>query len=665
MIVATKAMLLMGAIFSLAVIFLGAHLSYLAATVALVAVIMRILVALDFMAPPSRRVVRALSIVGLIAIAIFKILGGAWGDASVSLLILGCALKFLEINNKRDALVQCTAIFFLSSVPYIFHYEVYIALYLLLVPLMSLWSYLAISANLSIKQEVKILGLLTSCAIPLVLVLFIGLPRPAGLWSLPQSLNKNIDVSGISEEFSPNEVSSLVRRGDLAARVIFDGNIPNIRYFKAVTYEFNAGSRWYPSRSSRDYQMRLRYMYRPKDEVTRPFKKANAQKYRVMVEGRGSQFIPALSESYSTDKSIFYLKGGTYVTREAFSSRLAVDFEYPGTIGDDEPTGAYLRELLFVHPKQNLRTWDLVSKLEEQNLTQKELANKIFMTFATGYKYTLEPGSYGSNAVDELIFERKQGFCGHYAHALAVMFRMAKIPARIAGGYVGGKVNTNYVILRDFDAHAWTEAYIDGKWQRFDVVPMLNSNAVGRDIEEVLQAPHNPSMKFTEILAQVREYLDYHWSVWVINFNEESRLSFVKSGLNILVLVLVILGFCWGLYVIGLYHRRLNKADIEVELTLKFFKNMQKLGYEIQTGDDLWRFYERVYVQITGVQGVELNQDLKCSENENQLLLQLREAAMIYDQLRYAFRSSKEQKELRQKYIILLEKILHLAKSSP
>jgi len=48
------------------------------------------------------------------------------------------------------------------------------------------------------------------------------------------------------------------------------------------------------------------------------------------------------------------------------------------------------------------------------------------------------------------------------------MLRAAGIPARVVTGYQGGKMSNGYMIVRQSDAHAWAEAYIDNKWQRFD-----------------------------------------------------------------------------------------------------------------------------------------------------------------------------------------------------
>ncbi|MCK7500960.1 MAG: transglutaminase domain-containing protein [Comamonadaceae bacterium] len=62
----------------------------------------------------------------------------------------------------------------------------------------------------------------------------------------------------------------------------------------------------------------------------------------------------------------------------------------------------------------------------------------------------------------------------------------AGIPARVVTGYQGGEFNPrgDYLIVRQSDAHAWTEALIDGAWQRFDptgaVSPLRIESGISR-----------------------------------------------------------------------------------------------------------------------------------------------------------------------------------------
>src|SRR5690606_2255296 len=87
------------------------------------------------------------------------------------------------------------------------------------------------------------------------------------------------------------------------------------------------------------------------------------------------------------------------------------------------------------------------------------------------YYYTLEPPRLATDSVDEFLFETRRGFCEHFASAFTMLARAAGIPARVVTGYQGGEYNPlgDYLIVRQSDAHAWSEVWIDAKgWVRVD-----------------------------------------------------------------------------------------------------------------------------------------------------------------------------------------------------
>ena len=86
----------------------------------------------------------------------------------------------------------------------------------------------------------------------------------------------------------------------------------------------------------------------------------------------------------------------------------------------------------------------------------------------------------GDNPVDEFLFDTRRGFCEHYASAFVVLLRAAGIPARVVTGYQGGAMNPRggYMIVRQSDAHAWAEALIDGRWQRFDPTAAVSPSRI-------------------------------------------------------------------------------------------------------------------------------------------------------------------------------------------
>ena len=90
------------------------------------------------------------------------------------------------------------------------------------------------------------------------------------------------------------------------------------------------------------------------------------------------------------------------------------------------------------------------------------------------FRYSLQPGALPAAGLDGFLFDRQVGFCGHYASAFAVLMRSADVPARVVSGYQGGQwvqplSGPAYLDIRQSDAHAWTEVWLQGRgWQQVD-----------------------------------------------------------------------------------------------------------------------------------------------------------------------------------------------------
>ncbi len=85
------------------------------------------------------------------------------------------------------------------------------------------------------------------------------------------------------------------------------------------------------------------------------------------------------------------------------------------------------------------------------------------------------------DAADYFLFDLKTGYCDYYATAMTVLARAVGLPARLVIGYASGTYdpyNAQYVV-RQADAHAWTEIYFSGiGWIEFE--PTANQPALFR-----------------------------------------------------------------------------------------------------------------------------------------------------------------------------------------
>jgi transglutaminase-like putative cysteine protease len=76
--------------------------------------------------------------------------------------------------------------------------------------------------------------------------------------------------------------------------------------------------------------------------------------------------------------------------------------------------------------------------------------------------------------IPAFLFTDKAGYCQHFSGAMALLLRMAGIPARVAGGFAPGQFDSGKgeYVVRDLDAHSWVEVWFNGiGWVTFDPTP--------------------------------------------------------------------------------------------------------------------------------------------------------------------------------------------------
>ena len=90
------------------------------------------------------------------------------------------------------------------------------------------------------------------------------------------------------------------------------------------------------------------------------------------------------------------------------------------------------------------------------------------------YRYSLNfERTAGVDPVVDFLDTHPEGHCEYFASALTLLARSIGIPTRVVTGFrvlerspLGG-----YFIVREHDAHAWVEAYVDGAWETLDPTP--------------------------------------------------------------------------------------------------------------------------------------------------------------------------------------------------
>jgi transglutaminase-like putative cysteine protease len=206
--------------------------------------------------------------------------------------------------------------------------------------------------------------------------------------------------------------------------------------------------------------------------------------------------------------------------------------------GDEESQFA-LNRALQLPSRFNPRAQELGRSLRQKHADEEGIIGEMLSMFRRNFVYTLEPPLLGEHPVDEFLFSTRTGFCEHYASSFAVVMRAAGIPTRIVTGYQGGEVNVygDYLIVRQADAHAWTEVWLRGRgWVRVDptfaVAPVRVDTGISAAVPRTDPLPLMVRAPF-EFVRQVRltwDYMANTWNQWVLGYTPERQRSLLAAA---------------------------------------------------------------------------------------------------------------------------------------
>ena len=142
------------------------------------------------------------------------------------------------------------------------------------------------------------------------------------------------------------------------------------------------------------------------------------------------------------------------------------------------------------------RTWALVQEFRAGAENPMDYIRRVD-TYLRGsaFQYTERPPStpVDDAPLDYFINVSQLGYCQHFAGAMALMLRMAGIPARVATGFTPGGYSSRHKawIVRDTDAHAWVEVWFD-KYGWVDVDPTPSPTPARSQVAALAAAAQRP-----------------------------------------------------------------------------------------------------------------------------------------------------------------------------
>ena len=397
--------------------------------------------------------------------------------AGHTLLVVLVALKTLELRARRDALVVFFLGFFLVLAQFLGSQSPGTAL----AAVLSVWGLLTalVLASLPagkppLREAAGLAGRLLLLALPPMLLLFALLPRPQPFWPGAGSAR-----TGLSDSLAWGDVGQLALDPEPVLRLRLPAGQtlpPEARYFRGPVLGHFDGRRWTVLRPGFPRALQpapnLRLEGRPIDyslqvEATR----LPVLPLPELSEGLRST-APELADARRED-DLHWSLDAPLTRRLSLQARLWPQFRHG-------PVEAVLglQDYLELPPGHNPRLLGLAAAMRRdprwQQADARTLAAAVLRQLREGgYRYTLAPGAMGEprDAIDRFWFERKAGFCEHYAAAFVVLMRAFDVPARLVTGYQGAdwEAGEGVWIVRQRHAHAWAEIWQAGEgWLRID-----------------------------------------------------------------------------------------------------------------------------------------------------------------------------------------------------
>lgn len=542
-------------------------------------------------------------LLAIISLGLIILSYGGWNGqtAGISFLVLLVSLKFLESNTVRDYFVVCLILYFLAASSFLFNSSLpnIVLVISYTCAITALLFKITNPAPISAWSALKPASGLILKALPLAVFLFFFFPRLQGGFGFIPSLDQG--DSALDNALVAGEMANSAFDNNLAFKAEFSGAIPPTSqlYWRAKVMTEEIDFTWRVSEIEMRKWQNLALAKQMRDQAT-PL--SGSISYQIVHEASSDIFIPYLDyvRTYEMgllnyDYSVFVRKPKRGAFKYQGTSTFRPSFDVPDINTDSllitksQPTTARLQALL--------------NNIRQAHQTPQEIANAVYAHFANNsYHYSLTPPILADQTpLDDFLFNTQTGYCEHYASAFTTLLRWAGVPARVVVGYHGGTINStgNFVEVRYSDAHAWSEAYINGNWVRYDptaaISPeriefgmealrelwengLLGSNASGRALTNFLN-PTGAALAWKNAL-ETWSNIQYQWKKWVVDYDSDTQQELLgklglsaKNGLYTVMIVLssgvmaILLFYFWQLIPKGV--KRTERQKIYLELVNK------------------------------------------------------------------------------------------------
>jgi transglutaminase-like putative cysteine protease len=406
------------------------------------------------------------------------------GPAAIAYFALVLALKWLETHTRRDAALMLLAGAVLAALGAVHHVAALSMLLLIAFAVVLAGGLLALNGARRPGREALAMLL---AALPMAVLLFVLTPRvPGPLWDLGLAVGLPIMAEveragpglGGRDSLKPGAGQGGGLENGTVLVAEFENWVPPASrlYWRGPVFTRFDGESWQPPAWWENRSTRMAAGFRRSAGYKEAVKGSGEPvRYSVRLAAHGGPWLYALdmpaglpAESYLTaDFQLLSMTPVVAETRYKLGSWLDWRAIRP-------PLAEERAELLALPEGANPR---LTAQGRALRAARGEDAAAMVANALSAFvegQFRLNPkaqGPAGRDAYDRFFFQSKEGGPEYFAASYVLMMRAAGVPARLVTGYRGGRLMalTDYVLVKQSNAHAWAEVWTGQTWQRVDV----------------------------------------------------------------------------------------------------------------------------------------------------------------------------------------------------
>lgn len=467
------------------------------------------------------------------AVADFFFIGGSLVAAGADLMLILLCLKAVSLKAGKDYVQLYAAGFFLLLASTALSTEIYFIVPFCLFFVSLTWALMLLTVRgeaqeASASPPGLVFGrgffagsaLLTVCSFSVTLVIFFSIPR-IGIGFMSKGAGGLLRISGFSDTVELGSMGEVKLDPSVVMRVRlpgFDARPDFPLYWRGRTFDLYDGRSWSDTVASgtATYRGGMGAIWLREDP---PPDKLVEQE--IALEPIDSATVFALNPAYSLAADFNMVRvgpgGGLFLPYPPGRRLHYTAYSAPSDGSfrpDDKPLPAYLQL-----PEGSEAVAVLAARITEGASGGRDKADRIIRYLGANQRYTLKPSrNFSMSPLDDFLEGSKEGFCEHFATAMALLLRSSGVHARMVSGFMGGQWNGygGYLLVREQDAHTWVEAYIPGEgWAVFDPTP-----------------PAPPGEGEAGALGPVTRMLDYvrfRWDRYIVYYNLRDQLAAAGS----------------------------------------------------------------------------------------------------------------------------------------